>query len=134
MKTPRTTSDSPPPEVSADASALATWTATVAALREAGRWTSADRAVVARYSLLSSLWAASQRDVAENGTVMRTRSGYESVRVSAVLVTKLAAAMLSIENSLGMNPRGRQKLKAVDRRSDEDDPEHQLLQRLKVRI
>lgn len=133
MKTPRTNADSPPAEVAADPAALEVWTTTVAALRENGLWTSADRAVVARYSLLSSLWAAAQRDVAEHGTVMRTRSGYESVRVSAVLVTKLAGAMLAIENALGMNPRGRQKLKAAGPKP-EDDPEYRLLQKLKVRL
>ena len=134
MRTPRSTSDTPPPEVAADPAALATWTATVAALREAGLWTAADRAVVTRYSLLSSLWAAAQRDVTEGGTMMKTQSGYESVRVSAVLVTKLAAAMLAIESAIGLNARGRSRLKpSSPNESDAVAKERAFLRRVMVR-
>jgi P27 family predicted phage terminase small subunit len=123
-----------PAAVAADPVALEKWQTTVQALRDLRLWHTSDREVVARYSLLSAAWSAAYADVRERGPSMPTSTGYEAMRPAAVQLTKLAAALLSIESALGLNAKSRQRMSAgAAADHDDDDEETVLLRRLALR-
>jgi len=112
---------SPPPEVAASDHATEHWHATVAALRSVGLWHRADAAVVARYAVTSALYGDCLRDIGRQGLHVVTGTGYRMPSPAATTAIKLANQLLALEQSLGLTPRSRARMKVVTGPEDDSD-------------
>ena len=123
--------DDAPPEVAASPHALAVWTRLVPIRRRMGVWTAADRETVGRYCTLHELHARYAAECRAGRDRMITRTGYECLSPAATLLTKLGAAMLSIEREYGLTANARASI-ALSLDAEDDDEESALLRQLKV--
>mgnify|MGYP006299565411 CR=1 FL=1 len=102
---------SPPPEVQADPRAVEAWDATLDALDAVGLFHRADRAIVARYAVLTGHYHACLEDLRETGPFMETKTGYRAPSPAATNLLKLADKLAAIEAALGLTPRSRANMK-----------------------
>lgn len=102
----------PPPEVQASPVALDVWRRTTAALESVSLWHQADGSILARYCILSAMHRECQADVTRNGMTITTNSGYRAPSPAATTLLKLSTQLLAIEQSIGLTPRSRSRMKA----------------------
>lgn len=114
---------SPPPEVQADPRAVEAWDATLDALDAVGLFHRADRAIVARYAVLTGHYHACLADLRESGPFMQTRTGYRAPSPAATNLLKLADKLAAIEAALGLTPRSRANMKVQPAGPDDEDAE-----------
>lgn len=109
-----------PPEVQADPRAVEAWDATLAALDAVGLFHRADRAIVARYAVLTGHYHACLVDLRETGPFMETKTGYRAPSPAATNLLKLADKLGAIEASLGLTPRSRANMKVQPTQFNEE--------------
>ncbi len=110
-----------PPEVQADPRAVEAWDATLAALDAVGLFHRADRAIVARYAVLTGHYHACLVDLRETGPFMETKTGYRAPSPAATNLLKLADKLAAIEAALGLTPRSRANMKVQPPSVDDED-------------
>jgi P27 family predicted phage terminase small subunit len=103
------------------------WDATLAALDAVGLFHRADRAIVARYAVLTGHYHACLVDLRETGPFMETKTGYRAPSPAATNLLKLADKLGAIEAALGLTPRSRANMKVQP--SSLDDEEERLLRK-----